>query len=62
MVIIFWDFLKIDQVFLSPQVERSVIISNKYGMYELPYESPNGLRLRKLENTKQISKLHPIIA
>ena len=27
--IIFWDFLLVEQAFLSPQVKRSVIISNK---------------------------------
>ena len=25
-----------DQIFLSAQVKQSVIISNKYGIYELP--------------------------
>ena len=44
MVIIFWDFLMLDQFFLSPQVRRSVIIINKHGMYELPHEFPNDLR------------------
>ena len=29
MLIIFWDFLMAGQFFLSPQVERNVIISNK---------------------------------
>ena len=28
------------QIFLSPQVERSAIISNKQGVYELPHELP----------------------
>ena len=27
-----------DQVFLSPQVKRSLIISNKHGIYELPID------------------------
>ena len=35
------------QIFFSPQVKRTVIISNKHGIYELPYELPNDLRLRK---------------
>ena len=39
-----------DQIFLSPHVKRSVIISNKHSMYELPYEFPNDLRLRILGN------------
>ena len=40
MVIIFWDFLMFNQIFLSPQVKWSVIISNKHGIYELPHELP----------------------
>ena len=47
MDIIFWDFLIPYQIFFSPQVKRTVIISNKHGIYELPYELPNDLRLRK---------------
>ena len=31
-------------------VKRSVIISNKYGIYELPDQLPNDLRLRILVN------------
>ena len=38
------------QIFLSPQVKRIVIISNKHGIYELPHELPNDLRLMKLGN------------
>ena len=34
------------RIFLSPQVKRSVIISSKQGVYELPHELPNNLRLR----------------
>ena len=29
MFIIFWNFLIVKQIFLSPQVKQSVIISNK---------------------------------
>ena len=29
------------EIFLSPQVEQSVILSNKHGIYELPHELPN---------------------
>ena len=47
LVIIFWDFLMFYQIFLSPQVKRIVIISNKHGIYELPDELPNDLRLKK---------------
>ena len=62
LVIIFWDILMFDKIFVSPQVKRIVIISNKHGIYELPHELPNDLRLRKLGNIKKISKLHRIIA
>ena len=46
LVIIFGNFLIFYQIFLSPQVKRIVIISNKHGIYELPQELPNDLRLR----------------
>ena len=46
MFILFSDFLMFDQIFPSPQVKGSVIISNKYGKYKLPYEFLNDLRLR----------------
>ena len=45
MGIIFRDFLIFYQVFFSPQVKQSVIISNKHGIYELPHELTNDLRL-----------------
>ena len=38
------------KIFLSPQVKRSPIISNKYGIYELPLEMPNSVRLSILES------------
>ena len=47
---LFWDFLILYQIYLSPHVKRSVIISNKYGIYELPDQLPNDLRLRILGN------------
>ena len=46
-----------NKIFVSPQAKRIVIISNKHGIYELPYELPN-----KLGNINKISKLHGIIA
>ena len=61
----FWDFLILYQIFLSPQVKRIEIISNKHGIYELSYELTNDLRyydLRKLENIKKISNPYRIIA
>ena len=55
--IIFWHFLMFYQIFLSPQVKRCAIITYKYGLYELPHELRNNLRLRKLENIRKVSKL-----
>ena len=54
--IIFWDFLILYQIFFSPQVKQSVIISNKHGIYELPHELPNNLRLRILWNYERSGK------
>ena len=48
--IIFWDFSMFYQTFFSPQVKRCAIIAYKHGIYELPNELPNDLRLRILEN------------
>ena len=45
MDIMFWDFLILYQIFFSPQVKRSVIISNKHCTYNKPQELPNDLRL-----------------
>ena len=36
------------QIFFSQQVKQSVIISDKHGIYELPHDLPNDLRLRIL--------------
>ena len=47
---IFWDFLMFYQIFILPQVKRYVIITYKHGMYELPQELSNNLRLRILGN------------
>ena len=43
------------QIFFSPQVKRSPIISNKHGIYELPHELKNDIKLRILGN-KEISE------
>ena len=48
--IIFWDFSVFYQIFLSPQVKRWTISTCKHGIYELPKELPNDLRLRILGN------------
>ena len=53
MFIIFWDFLIIEQILLSPQVKQSGIISNKHGIYELPHELPNHLRLKEIRNYQE---------
>ena len=45
ILIIFWDFLMFYQIFLSPPVKRCVITTYKQGIYELPHELPNDLRL-----------------
>ena len=36
-----------DKIFVSPQVKRIMIISNKHGIYVLPHGLPNDLRLLK---------------
>ena len=36
------------KIFFSPQVKRSMIITYKHGVYELPHELPNDLGLRIL--------------
>ena len=41
----FWDFLMFYQIFFSPQVKRSTIISNKHGINELLHDLPNDFRL-----------------
>ena len=48
----------VEQIFLSPQMKRSVIISNNYGIYELPHKLPNDLRLSILGNL-EISEKSP---
>ena len=50
------------QIFLSPQMKRGAIITYKHGMYELPDEFANDLRLRKIGNIRKVSKLHRMIA
>ena len=50
------------EIFISQQVKQYAIITYKHGIYELPQELPNGLRLRKLGNIGKGLKLHRIIA
>ena len=42
-----------DEIFLSPHLKRKVIISNKHGIYELPNELPNNLRLKLEKISKE---------
>ena len=46
------------QIFLSPQVKRIVIITTKHVIYELPHELQNDLRLRILGNKKILRTSH----
>ena len=41
-----------DEIFLSPQVKRIVIISNKHDINDLPHGLPNDLRLQYQEDFK----------
>ena len=58
------------QIFLSLQEKRYAIITYKHGMYELPHELPNDLRLRELDLRKlgkclkirKVSKHHRMIS
>ena len=43
--LIFWGFLMLYQTFHSPQVKRCAIITYKHGIYQLPHELSNELRL-----------------
>ena len=54
--IICWDFLIFYQFFVSPQVKRCSIITYKYGIYELPHELRNDLRLMILGNLEILEK------
>ena len=46
----FFFFVHVLPVFLSSQIKLCAIISYKHGIYELPHELPNELRLRILGN------------
>ena len=50
MHIIFGDFKIFNQIFLSPNTKKSVIIGNKHGIYELPHGSSNELISGKYQN------------
>ena len=38
------------QIFLQPQVKQSMIIGNKHGIYMLPHDLPNDLKLAIVGN------------
>ena len=44
------------QIFFSPKVKWSVIISNKHGIYELLHELSNNLRVSLLGSLKKVRK------
>ena len=48
--IIFWDPL------MSPQVKLCAIITYKHGVYKLPHDLPNDLRLTILGNYQILGK------
>ena len=50
------------KIFLSLQAKQCSIITYKHGIYELPHELMNDLRLRKLRNMRKVSKPHTMIA
>ena len=50
-----------NQISLLSQVKRWAIITYKHGIYELPHELLNDLRLGKLGNIRKLSKLHRMI-
>ena len=35
------------KIFIAPEVQQCVIITNKHGIYKLPHELPNDLRLKQ---------------
>ena len=50
------------QILFSPQVKQYAFITCKYGIYELPHELPNNLKLLgKLENIREAWKIIRII-
>ena len=50
------DFLMFYRTFLSAQVKQYAIITYKHGIYKLPHEFPNDLRLRILGNIRRVLK------
>ena len=50
-----------DQIFLSPQVKRSMTISNRHGIYKLPYEFLIDLKLYMLGKQEVSGKSQSIL-
>ena len=50
--------MMVDQIFLSPQVKRTVIVSNKLIIYELAHKLPSDLRLSNVRKSGSIRKTH----
>ena len=52
----------LDKIFVSPQVKRIVIITNKHGIYGMSHELPKDLKLRTLtevaEGLKTLTPRH----
>ena len=61
MEMILRDFLMFYQIFLSLQVKRNAIVTNKQRAYELPHELPNYLRLRILGNKEKSEKSQDLL-
>ena len=55
MVAIILDFLMFDQISAKLEMRRSLIISNKHGIFELLRKLPNNLGTGILEN-REISR------
>ena len=49
------------QTFLSTQVRRKAILSNKHGICELPDELPNSLRLSILGKQERSGKYQNLV-
>ena len=48
-----WDFLMFWQIFFSPQVKWSAVVSNKHAIYELPHELRNDLGTEKIRKRRE---------
>ena len=56
MVAIILDFLMFDQILAKLEMRRSLIISNKHGIFELLRKLPNNLGTGILENRETSRK------